>query len=926
MLEQYKIDSAYFESPRLFAKNRRKGSKMEWDDLRKFFLPPFSSHEQWLSFKVEEEGWPIELKEDSMLWGKLIDKLEDFEQKTKVQEEVYMRGVSSSSVGEYESRDRESSKDVDSCWQKYKLKLKKKGFSEENVDSIDEECEKTLKYLRLGDGEPHPPIKGLVIGHVQSGKTANMAGLMAMCADWQWNMFIVLTGSIENLRVQNQKRLIQDLRVDAQYTWRPIDKPKANIFYGDKTENLKFNERSKDRYLTVCLKNSSRLRDLIAWLKSDPEKLRQMQIILIDDEADQASINTGNLSNNERTKVNAALIDLVNLESRSMNYIAYTATPYACVLNEPPGEDSLYPRDFIRGLPINKSYFGPERIFGLEDSDVPRLDIIRKVDANDIVSIKEIHDGLKNPELPQSLIDSLAWFVCSAAARRAYGQSEPTSMLIHTSQRVHHHQNLYQSIRKLLTLPNFKEICRDTWVKETATFTLSDFNQQFPLYEENAADYPNFTEIEIYFDELLKEIGHISFSEDLPEYTKSIHLCIDNYRNNGLNEEDEHVRLLYPEEKLGFSPAFIVIGGATLSRGLTLDGLVSSYFLRTSKLGDSLMQMGRWFGYRRGYELLPRIWTTKNTIDQFRYLATAEANLREQLEIYELGGAGTSPDKFGPKIADWMPSNFLRMTARNKMQSAKFTDGDFSGINSETTAFSEDKDWLENNIVKTNTFLAHLVSVPYIARNKALIYKQIKFDSIKAYLKGMNFHANNKFFSSISTFIDWYDKVEGTYDDWNVIVSGLNGIAPIDEGNLTNNTWNVAKYYVKKINRTRRGKTDFVDGFSIGSLSDPEDRYVDIPNCTEEKGATEKTLVGLRKNAGLNKTPQLIIYRIDAKGVPDRMGKDRRELNTQEDIIGLVIRVPGVYDKYMARRLTVDMPDEAASVEEADIDDAGELN
>ena len=132
------------------------------------------------------------------------------------------------------------------------------------------------------------------------------------------------------------------------------------------------------------------------------------------------------------------------------------------------------------------------------------------------------------------------------------------------------------------------------------------------------------------------------------------------------------MRLAYPEKSSGldFSTAFIVIGGATLSRGLTIEGLISTYFLRSTKQADTLMQMGRWFGYRRGYELLQRIWLTENAVRQFEFLADMDSELREN--IYRMELFNKKPKDYAVVIKQSPAVNLIRITSENRMQSALY--------------------------------------------------------------------------------------------------------------------------------------------------------------------------------------------------------------------------------------------------------------
>ena len=313
---------------------------------------------------------------------------------------------------------------------------------------------------------------------------------------------------------------------------------------------------------------------------------------------------------------------------------------------------------------------------------------------NDLNQTKELQNE-NSSELPSALINSLTWFLISTAIRRHLGVTSPTSMLVHTSQRQVHHQNISDGINHWLTHTPKKDIldiCRELYQYEKKQFPKEDFRKNFSEYPTDYSinDYPDFDEIKDEIVNLIKDISHIKMGEDGDlKYTEGIHLCIDNCANNGIDDEDQHVRLAYPNKQqskyIKKSPAFIIIGGSTLSRGLTIEGLVSTYFLRATIAGDSLMQMGRWFGFRRGYELLPRIWMTDDTLEKFQFLTMLEEELKEELIQFETDLS--SPMEYGPRVKNSPKTSWLRVTSKNKMQSAAEVDMDFSGASVQTIHF-----------------------------------------------------------------------------------------------------------------------------------------------------------------------------------------------------------------------------------------------
>ncbi|WP_404354880.1 Z1 domain-containing protein [Cytobacillus firmus] len=817
-------------------------------------------------------------------------------------------------------------------WQLYKRSLLDSGWTEDSINELEQTTEGILKKLNINTTQSGP-IKGLVIGNVQSGKTANMAGLMAMAADWGWNVFVVLSGIIENLRKQTEDRLIKDLDKPGNLAWARISKPSLQSDSAERTHQLHLGKSDSKRYLTVCLKHSRRLENLNAWLKEDPQKLKQMRILVIDDEADQAGINTKDVSKDERTKINNEIVKLVNIKGdnqikpQSMNYISYTATPYANFLNEAKPE-SLYPKDFIGVLNPAKEYFGPKQIYGLDESEEFRgLRIIREIcktkELDEEKHIKEIHKGHRK-DIPQSLKTAIHWFFCAAAVLRYRKYKKPISMLVHTSQAQRDHANIAESIQAYInsfSTVDWIELCAGTYEEEKSQMTLEDFELDFEGYPFEVKDYPSFDRIKEEISRLKDQLSHIPLGDEgRLDYHDGIHLCIDNCANNGINNEDMHVRLAYPDIPVDSplypspAPAFIVIGGSTLSRGLTIEGLVSTYFLRTTKTADTLMQMGRWFGYRKGYEMLPRIWMTNDTQKKYRFLATLDEELREELKVYSL--QGDEPALYGPKVKNSPKVSWMQVTARNRSQSAIPTNIDFSGTTSQTTLFNNDITELEENITVTESFINQLGTPKKTRTNKGLYWENVEFEKVKGFLTKFNFNQKSRTFKQINKLCEWYEEKaqEANFTGWNILISGI-GKVDSNKGK----TWKIAGSLVGKITRTRLGKPEEQDPtfINIGVLRAPSDLYEDIDeaglsllpedykNFTNTSNAYVREV---RKKAGLGKTPQLVIYRIDQKSVAEPSSKTRSSLRAVEDIIGVSLYIPGQESgKSLAASLTIEL-------------------
>lgn len=814
-----------------------------------------------------------------------------------------------------------------SSWQLYKKKLLRDGFKEETVDEIERTTLKILKRLN-NDTRKSGPIKGLVIGNVQSGKTANMAALMAMAADWGWNMFIILSGTIENLRIQTQNRLFNDLNQQGVIFWRSLEHLSKSVDISQKAQNLHFDAASKERYFTVCLKNSSRLSKLIQWAQADSHKQQQMKILVIDDEADQASINTGKVEAEERRKINKLICALVNGQNEkseeidsqylAMNYIGYTATPYANILNEAKIE-SLYPRNFITTLAVSKEYFGPQQIFGYEseneDTYFSGMDIVRTISSDELDMVKSIHDG-DHECTPTSLIDAVCWFLCGVACMRIWGYKKPVSMLVHTSQKTVHHSLIANAISNWLeNTPRVEIIDRveAVWQQETNQFTLETFRRQYPEYDKLDSEintYPEFDKIAMQINIILNDgISHIQLGDDGDlTYHKGIHLCIDNCTNTGINSDGMHVRLAYPEtgKMPSPAPAFIVVGGATLSRGLTIEGLMSTFFIRSVGQADTLMQMGRWFGYRSKYELLPRIWMTKKTKDQFEFLSALDQELRDEIQYMDINGK--SPSDYGPKVKNSPKLSFIRITSKSKMQSATQSEMDYSGASNQTYLFDYDASVLEYNISLTMDFLGDLGEYwqdedKYGLRKTALVWRNVPFNTVRAYIEQFKFNDRLKVFNDTKPLLSWLNKMttDGKFGPWNIIVAG--------KGDSDNGAWTLPNgRIINKVNRTRKiPKNEFEESIiNIGALRDPRDVLSDIDVEAINDNAIKKEIIeyiqsgeskqalAYRDKSGLATTPQMIIYCVDKNSRVSRKNTGARiDLNAPRDIIGLCLYIPG---------------------------------
>lgn len=829
-------------------------------------------------------------------WHKLVDYIKESQ-----------KGIQHVMISNNSKNNAVLSSAPESQWQRYLKKLENK-FSKRSISNLKTSTLEILRQLSTSTVDSRP-IKGLVVGNVQSGKTSNMIGLMSAAADHGFNYFIVLSGVIDNLRQQTENRMYDVLNQGDNLHWFSISNPSLKD-RDRKTswENIDVSSNSKKRYLTVCLKNKTRLKNLADWLYSDQHKAKQLKILIIDDEADQASINTKDIEGEDQTAINEQIKKLVfghkGKKLQGVNYISYTATPYANVLNE-SGEYSLYPSDFIYSLTPAEDYIGPQEIFGTEEPETrPKVDIIRSITDTDLDQINHIHNN-NAISVPRSLEDAVNWFLLTAAMVRINGRVKPISMLVHTSMKIDHHENLHEAIRNYLEEQKndkykFLDKLQKLYEEEKEELTKEHFIEAIPEYSKPSReinDYPEWKlikeEIEKIFDLPNEDyVSHINLDEEgTPIYHNGIHIVIDNSRTK---VDDQEVRLVYPEPHASIqtAPIFIVIGGNTLSRGLTIEGLSTTYFLRTTSQADTLMQMGRWFGYRYGYELYPRIWLHYKAKDRFTFLSQMDAELREELRTC------IDPAHMGVRIKTHPDLKMIRITANNKMQSAQGEEYDFAGLSKQTTLFTNDKELLTENIQLTEDLLNSLSNVE--KRQRSLIWRGVSYDQIKEYLSQFNFCDNDKFFSNLSLFFEWYEKVirenGASFDDWNVVLSS------IGDNMEKTDTWEIAGTYPDTVQRTRKGPIHG-DGktVSIGVLRKPTDLYEDIPldkleQYKEDEGikklsAQVSEIKKARKKLGYEDTPQLLLYRIDKDSTTTSKGREPLEFD--EDIIGISLLLPG---------------------------------
>ena len=611
------------------------------------------------------------------------------------------------------------------------------------VEGLEDATDQILSRLEDPQREGRWDRRGLVVGHVQSGKTSNYTGLLCKAADAGYKVIIVLAGIHKNLRSQTQMRLdegflgyetapvqnAQGLRsigvglIDSDHGIRPdyvTNRADDGDFKLSIVRNLGISPGGRP-LLFVVKKNGPVLRNIIAWVTDllNGRDALDVPLLIVDDEADHASVDTKEQAYDEDGQpdpdhspavINGLIRTLLTRFDRSA-YVGYTATPFANIFIHDQGATKaqgpdLFPRSFIVNLPTPSNYDGPVRIFGLEPSDEdpegqPDLGLTRLIADNAVSTdltervgwMPPVHKGTHkalykgDSELPPSLREAVLSFLLACAARRARGQlTAHNSMLVHVTrftavqaQVKSQVEAAINDIRYQLTLTRgrydplweeFRELWEGDFVPTSRLVSklLPDRNLVHVQWEAVAAHLKN-----VAVDVKVREIN--GSAGDVLDY--------DTSKATGLN--------------------VIAVGGDKLARGLTLEGLTVSYFLRATRMYDTLMQMGRWFGYRPGYLDLCRLYTTPDLEEWFCHITEASEELRREFD--HMQSVGGTPSDYGLKVK---AHPVLMVTSRVKMRAATPLDLVFSGALQETVSFHRSGIRLRANLDLTSVFLTEL--------------------------------------------------------------------------------------------------------------------------------------------------------------------------------------------------------------------------
>lgn len=753
-------------------------------------------------------------------------------------------------------------------WPRYRDMLESR-MSATAVDAVDKSTDRILSLLEDPGRAGAWDRRGLVVGHVQSGKTANYTGLICKAADSGYKIIIILAGLHNNLRSQTQIRLEEGfLGYETSATGDIVKligvgahgrdfeiKPNCAT---NRTDTGDFNTKiakhlaispEQRPWLFVVKKHKIVLERLLKWIRSHVADatdeggrrfVSNLPLLLIDDEADHASVDTGEQyigpdgkpdEDHEPKAINSRIRKILNTFARKA-YVGYTATPFANIFIHRQNETSeegpdLFPQSFIVNLAAPSNYVGPARVFGLQTpegrSGLPLTRVVKDHASEDgrdgWMPSKHQKDHfpahMGQDILPPSLRQAVHSFILACAAREARGQGgSHCSMLVHVTRftlvQKEVHRQVEDFVQKM-KLRITRGIDHEALLDELRTLWESDFVPTTETIASKLAASEELPAVLVWTDILDK----------LPDVLSDLDVRMVNGKaKDALDYAEEGPKGL----------RVIAIGGDKLARGLTLEGLCTSYFVRTTKMYDTLMQMGRWFGYRPGYIDICRLYTTEELVEWFGHIADASEELREEFDA--MAESGATPRDYGLRVQS---HPVLLVTSPLKMRTAKNLQLSFSGDLLETVSMHNDSKILDQNLDATNKLIAACgppnETKPKRARGSqeqewdGFLWNDVQADHIADFFDTFITHPKARKVNS-ALLRDFVNSMAATGEltSWTVALlgagSGGSGAKHTFTGGLTIDKMSI-----------RTADKNIEDRYAIGRLLSPRDEAIDLDNA-----------------------------------------------------------------------------------------------
>lgn len=671
-------------------------------------------------------------------------------------------------------------------WNEYREQLLLEGWGDKVLFSLGEVTDRILGLLKDPGTPGNWDRRGLVVGHVQSGKTANYIGLISKAADVGYRFIIVIAGIHNNLRKQTQIRVdegfvglsgdgdrISRVGVGQRNLSRRDPVPLTNTasdfnkkVAGSLSNALELYEQAGRPAIMVIKKNVTTLKRLYSWLtdlNADQNgQISKIPMLLIDDEADNASINT-NKADLDPTKTNAWIRQLLKLFNRSC-YVGYTATPFANIFINPNDEnemvgDDLFPNDFIYCLDAPSNYFGADKVF--LDEGISRTVLRTIADAEDYIPLShKRHDSI--PDIPPSAKEALQAFILAKAIRNIRKQDKKhcsmmvnVSRFVDTQRQVREHISHYLSGLQDAILANYKKPANEALRSSIMT-------EMKTVYENEYSECPESWDM---------------IQGALYQAAEGIKIYLINSKSDEALDYGKY-------EERGDALSALAIGGLSLSRGLTLEGLTVSYMYRNSKMYDTLFQMGRWFGYRPGYDDLCRVYLSEDSQGWYAHIAEASEELRQQIK--QMRRDGFSPRDFGLYVR--AHPDTLIVTALNKMRNTEKRTFKihFDGTQAETFVLPAAEDIRQRNIEEMASLYSKLninSGDKRIDTEDGVVWRGIPFENVIEFMEGFRFHKglHVKGINYKDAFLSYTREVSDRHPLWDVAFVSLKQGSPADD-------------------------------------------------------------------------------------------------------------------------------------------------
>lgn len=665
-------------------------------------------------------------------------------------------------------------------WSDYERHMIAKDWHPRVVNTLGDVTGKILGLLKNPNDPNEWDRRGLVIGHVQSGKTANYIGLITKAADAGYKFIIVIAGIHNNLRKQTQQR------IDEGFVGRDStpNSMRKYVGVGQLNKNRKFPVSLTNTYqdftkqvatgivadlqgfnqpvVVVIKKNVTTLSNLYSWLKDwntreSSQQIANVPMLMIDDEADNASINT-NKPDIDPTRTNSEIRRILKL-FRKRCYVGYTATPFANIFINPDSademlNDDLFPRDFIYCLDAPTNYFGAHHVF--VDEEKSRT-ILRNIDdAESCFPLTHKTKDFSVSDIPLSLKKAIHVFIVGKAVRILRGQgNRHASMMVNVSRFV----SVQRQVREIISF-YLETLARS--VRYNHSLSTADALKNDGMQDLKAT----------YDDEFS------TLNEKWPEIQRVLSDAIDAIKLYVVNSKSDEGLDYKKAEDSNESLTALAIGGLSLSRGLTLEGLMVSYMYRNTKMYDTLMQMGRWFGYRGGYEDLCKVYLSEESQGWYEHISDATEELRNN--VIQMRRDGLSPKQFGLYVR--AHEDALTVTALNKMRDTETRplQKSFNGKLIETHIVPAAEEVTAQNQALLRKLYASLENQHQRSKQSvdgAILWGSVSWEVIDDFLSKYRVHRVMQ--SDKISALDYLRKISGKYPEVDVAFISLKKEVPV---------------------------------------------------------------------------------------------------------------------------------------------------